>query len=187
MSRSRLMLIVGPAGRYDGEGIMPDGIFTFYDDKGVWRFDSLYNGESVRLFSRSLKNIFDELFLMLSLFILKNEIEKTKHDSLIELVKNISKNFDANSSKNNQVLEIDENKSDEEIEKVYTKNKEILKNFQSLKLVLISLGKVANHIGGFEIDGINVSEFFLKKAKEYGLQNFEICKSESGNFKGDWN
>jgi len=170
MSQSRFLVLVGTGNAYTGNGLKPNWLFSFYDDKKVWNIISLVDNQQYLFQTDSIFKI-DDLFLLTSLIVLKNCFNESFNEHKIFPFLKIKNNF---IKKRKNILEND-------WLYLYNLNKNFISN-TNVKFVCIFLDNSSICFGYKNL--IPSKEELIKKFKEYQIKNYEICISIFSNFYG---
>lgn len=178
MSKTRLFMILGNSSPYNEEGIIPSAMLSLYDDKGAWVFQRisphLNEGEPLtHCWYSSESSLFDDAFLMISLFFNQSEnIAK-----LAERLFNVDNLYEQREidPENSRII------SRKDLNSLYEANKEELAKQYCLKIVVVMLGTKAQH-PGFKVNvNTRLRKSLIRSIREYGIKNFEICEATNEN------
>lgn len=181
MSQSRFMILLGSGNHFSDNGLQPHGILSLYDDKGAWVFDRFGQPRRLPVWFSDRDSVFDDAFLMISLYMLGPELRRTGKGNLFILAK---KCFRLNLFERDARIRMYNNESisDEERFKLYNKNRETLHDY-AIKLVTVLLGAGAIQIGGMIVND-NFKDEFIETAEQYSLKHLEICQCTHAKFYG---
>lgn len=181
MSESNFLVILGRGCHYAGDGIVPDKLLTFFDDKAVWLLNDVnYHfqkgkiDKKVRRFYSRRNNVMDDMMLLVSLYVLAEEASKC--EPLQEVINLASEKF------NKDILKEDTlDPKDLQLEDLYEMNKKVFKEFAVLKFLAISLSPAKLKIGG-AINAGYLPGMFRKKMKDYEVNSYEICETTNASY-----
>jgi hypothetical protein len=166
MSESRFMLLIGRGNAYVGDGIHPDALLSFFDDKDVWVFSPLYNirDDNIRRRVQDDRHIVDDAFLMITAYVLAPwSREQSRWKRIGKEARNCFE-------------------KDEPVpESLYEGNKTIYRDI-NLKIVALLLGTASLKIGGTPLSCVR-DQFLRAVENDYPITNLEICASDESMFR----
>ncbi|MDH4120504.1 MAG: hypothetical protein OEV94_02215 [Deltaproteobacteria bacterium] len=161
------MVMAGRGNSFSGDGLHPDALFTFFDDKGVWLLEHpLYAGswkevaKTYYWFSHP-DFIIEDLLLMVSLYVIRDEKIRSMARELLKC-EDIDK---WGGSGTDKTMSID-------LAGLYLSNMESLRG-NWIKLVAIFLGSSTFRIGGVDVGDDTIREF-IQFVRELDLRNVEV-------------
>jgi hypothetical protein len=160
------MLLIGRGNAYVGDGIRPDVLLSFFDDKDVWVFSPLYNirDDNIRRRVQDDRHIVDDAFLMITAYVLAPRArEQSQWKQIGEEARNCFE------------------KGEPVPASLYEGNKAIYRDI-NLKIVALLLGTASLKIGGTFLSCVR-DQFLRAVENDYPITNLEICASDESMFR----
>ena len=181
MSHSRLLVVLGTGSRYSGQGLQPDALMSFYDDKGVWVLQTGAGGH--RLFTEPEFCIDDALLMVTGLHLARAgavgggcAAVRNKLPEFFTLEGSARDWSDSCLSLARRPL----NRSD--WQSLYRESGHVLAEI-NLKMIWVLLARGLTEAGRRLIPGVATIQ---ERLQAHGLKNYEICTPCAGNSYGDF-
>jgi len=179
MSRSRFMILLGTGTAYDGEGLAPDALLSFYDDKGVWVFQRIGSTSPIPghvRWATTPDNLFEDALLMTTVYLLATVLPDNRPIS--ELLEVARKSFKLDVyAPEGEIIDTgnQEHIAAKALQELHRMNRKALSE-TNVKIVAIRLAPVIMHIGGTQINDSFIRRF-TETVESYGIKNVELCQS----------